>query len=71
MRSELGAISVPTLVISGRLDESTPPERGAFIAGEIAGSRHVVFEAAHLSNVEQAVPFTSALLEHLGSLADA
>ena len=71
MRSDIKAVSAPTLVISGQYDESTPPERGAFIAGEIAGAKHVVVEAAHLSNVEQAVPFTSALLEHFGSQAGA
>lgn len=71
LRQQIASITTPTLVISGKLDESTPPERGDFIAGQIDGARHVVFDAAHLSNVEQAVPFTSALLYHLGVVTEA
>lgn len=65
MRGKLNMIGVRTLVISGEHDHSTPPERGEYIAGQIPGSKHVKFDAAHLSNVEQAVPFTTALLDHI------
>ncbi len=65
----ISAITLPTLVISGEHDQSTPPERGDYIAGRIAGARHMTLNAAHLSNVEAPVPFTSALLEHLGANA--
>lgn len=71
LRDRIADIDKPTLVISGKHDQSTPPERGEFITQRIAGARHVVFDAAHLSNVEQAVPFTSALLYHLGVVTEA
>ena len=66
MSAEIAAIKTPVLVISGRHDPSTPPERGEFIAGQIAGARHHLLDAAHISNVEQAAGFTAALLEFLG-----
>jgi 3-oxoadipate enol-lactonase / 4-carboxymuconolactone decarboxylase len=66
MRDQIAAIATPTLVISGRHDQSTPPERGEFIAGRIKGSRHEVLDAAHLSNVEQAEAFTALLAGFLG-----
>ena len=40
----------------------------AFIHGRIRGSKLLTLDAAHLSNVEQADAFTSALMGFLGSL---
>ncbi len=65
MRDELKQISTPTLVISGEHDQSTPPDRGHYIAGEIEGAEHIVLDAAHLSNVEQPAAFLQALIDHL------
>lgn len=65
MRDELRSITAPTLVISGEHDPSTPPERGAFITGEIVGAEHIVLDAAHISNVEQPAAFSQALIDHL------
>lgn len=65
-REEIAAITTPTLIISGRHDQSTPPERGAFIAGRIKGARHEVLDAAHLSNVERAEQFTTLLAGFIG-----
>ena len=65
MRDRVSQINAPTLVISGEYDQSTPPERGEFIAGEIDGAEHIVLDAAHLSNVEQPAGFTRALMDHL------
>lgn len=47
----------PTLIISGRLDPVTPPERGEEVASQLPNSRHIVVaQAAHgldgLTNVE-------------------
>ena len=64
---ELGRISTPTLVISGRHDQSTPPERGEKIAAAIKGAAHVILDAAHSSNVERAADFTRELAGFLGA----
>ena len=49
----LGEINVPTLIISGRYDESTPAINEILRRG-IAGSEWVVLEnSSHLSNVEE------------------
>jgi 3-oxoadipate enol-lactonase len=67
LRSRLGSVTAPTLVISGEQDAATPPEHGALIASGINGARHVVIAgAAHLANVGAPGEVTAALLEHLG-----
>lgn len=63
--ADIARIDVPTLVISGRHDGSTPPELGREIAQRISGSRLVELDAAHLSNWEQAGAFTVALMDFL------
>lgn len=66
VRDELAAIRVPTLVIAGREDPSTPPAEGELIAASIPGARLVVLEgAAHLLNVERPEPFNELLEEVL------
>jgi 3-oxoadipate enol-lactonase/4-carboxymuconolactone decarboxylase len=64
-RADLAKIAVPTLVIAGTHDGSTPPELGRALAEAIAGARYVEFDAAHLSNWEQAGAFSSAVLSFL------
>jgi 3-oxoadipate enol-lactonase len=65
-RTELGTVTVPTLVIAAEDDVNTPPADGAAIADGVAGARLVVIPgAAHLVNVEQPALFTEALLAHL------
>jgi 3-oxoadipate enol-lactonase len=65
-RSELLAVSVPTLVVVGAEDPATPPEQAEVIAEGIPGSRLVVVpDAAHLLNVEQPEAFNRAVLGHL------
>jgi 3-oxoadipate enol-lactonase len=65
-RDELGRIDVPTLVISGADDPSTPPEHGELIASRIPDARHsVIDDAAHLANVERPEAFNRLLEEHL------
>jgi 3-oxoadipate enol-lactonase/4-carboxymuconolactone decarboxylase len=61
----LAKIDLPTLVIAGRHDGSTPPELGRDVAQRIAGARYVELDAAHLSNMEQAGAFTVALMDFL------
>jgi L-proline amide hydrolase len=67
----LGEIDVPTLVTSGRFDESTPAVSGALHEG-IAGSRWVVFEeSAHMAHVEEAERFAVVLRGFLSQHDDA
>jgi pimeloyl-ACP methyl ester carboxylesterase len=66
VRSELGSVSAPTLVISGAEDTATPPANGAYLAERIPRAQHLVIpNAAHLANVEQADAFNEAVLLHL------
>jgi 3-oxoadipate enol-lactonase/4-carboxymuconolactone decarboxylase len=66
LRSRLGAISAPTLVVAGADDPASPPEQAELICDSIPHARLVVIEqAAHLANVEQPKALTSALLDHL------
>jgi 3-oxoadipate enol-lactonase/4-carboxymuconolactone decarboxylase len=64
-RASLARIAVPTLVIAGTYDGSTPPELGRAVAQAIDGARYVELDAAHLSNWEQAGAFTATALAFL------
>jgi 3-oxoadipate enol-lactonase / 4-carboxymuconolactone decarboxylase len=62
----LHEIRVPTLVIAGERDVSTPwSGHGEILAREIADARAVHLPAAHLSNLERPRSFTAALIEFL------
>jgi len=58
-------LNLPTVVISGSKDTSTTAVDGQFIAGKIPGAEYLELDAAHLSNIEAAGPFTAALLKFL------
>lgn len=65
-RERLREIKVPTLVIVGNLDVSTPWEgHGEKLAHDIPGAQAIRLEAAHLSNLERPRSFTAALLDFL------
>lgn len=65
-RALLGKINVPTLVIGGDKDPSTPWEgNGEVLAREIPGTVAVRLPTAHLSNLGRPRSFTAALLEFL------
>ena len=62
----LREIQVPTLIITGDQDVSTPwSGHGEILAREIAASKMVRLPAAHLSNIERPRSFTAALMEFL------
>jgi len=62
----LSEIKLPTLIIVGEHDPGTPVSASEAIHDRIAGSKLVVLpSAAHLSNIEQAAAFNSALLAFL------
>jgi 3-oxoadipate enol-lactonase len=53
LRERVRSIAVPTLVVSGSLDEATPPADGRALAELIAGARFELLEgASHLMSVE-------------------
>ncbi len=65
-RPLLPRIAVPTLVIGGDADVSTPwTGHGEVLASQIPAARAVKIDAAHLSNVERPSTFTNAVLEFL------
>jgi 3-oxoadipate enol-lactonase/4-carboxymuconolactone decarboxylase len=65
-REMLRQIQVPTLVIVGERDVSTPWQgHGEILARAIPGANSVRLPAAHLSNIERPHSFTSAVLDFL------
>jgi 3-oxoadipate enol-lactonase/4-carboxymuconolactone decarboxylase len=64
-------IRVPTLVICGDLDVSTPwAQHGEVLTRAIAGARAIRLPAAHVSNLERPRSFTTAVLDFLVPHAD-
>jgi 3-oxoadipate enol-lactonase len=68
LRAVLQEIDAPTLVIGGTQDVSTPLAEAETLVREIEGARLAVFDAAHLSNVEQPIGFADAIRNHLEAL---
>jgi pimeloyl-ACP methyl ester carboxylesterase len=64
-RQQLSSIAVPTLVIAGSHDLSTPSADGRFIADQVPGAGFFELPAAHLSNIESAAQFSAAVLDFL------
>jgi pimeloyl-ACP methyl ester carboxylesterase len=65
-RAVLGKISVPTLVIGGDQDPSTPWEgNGSILVRDIPKAKAFRLQTAHLSSLEQPRAFTTAVLEFL------
>jgi len=59
-------VRVPTLVIGGERDVSTPwAGNGELLVERISGARGVLLDAAHLSNVERPSAFAAAVLDFL------
>jgi len=65
LRESIQRIRTRTLVISGAHDVVTPPPDGKFIASQIPGAQYAELNASHLSNIEDAAEFTSALTRFL------
>jgi 3-oxoadipate enol-lactonase len=61
LRESVQAIHGPVLVIGGVYDSATPFDDAQFLRERIDGAQLVALDAAHISNVEQAEAFTSAL----------
>ena len=65
-RPTAGLNRTPTLVIAGSEDPSTSIADARFLTESARDARLVTLKAAHLSNVEQAKPFATAVLHFLG-----
>ncbi len=65
-REDLKDIRMPTLVIAGRQDPSTPLPMNAAIAEAIPGAKLVVLDGHHIVSTEQAEAFTRELGGFLG-----
>ena len=62
----LERISVPTLILVGEEDITTPPEASRSMHAKIRGSRlHIIPGAAHMSNLENPGTFNAHLLAFL------
>ena len=65
-RASLSKISVPTLVVGGDEDPSTPWEgNGSVLVRDIPKAKAFRLQTAHLSNLEQPHAFTTAVLDFL------
>jgi 3-oxoadipate enol-lactonase len=62
-------IACPTLVVTGGLDQATPPERGRDIARAVKGAKLVeIADCAHISAIEQPDAVSAALAEFFASV---
>jgi 3-oxoadipate enol-lactonase len=69
VEEQLGAISVPTLVLIGEEDFKTPINLSQTIAGKIPNAKlHIVSKGRHLSNIDEPESFNQLLLEFIKSL---
>lgn len=67
LRADAHAVRVPTLIVAGEKDESTPPALGEALHAAITGSTFALLPgAAHLSNVEWPDEFTAIVTRFLG-----
>ena len=67
-RQSIRNIGAPTMIIAGEKDPSTTVAMAHEMVMAIPGSRLVIFDnTAHLSNVERAEDFTTAVLSFLGA----
>ncbi len=64
-REALQNVKVPTLVLAGTHDTSTPAAEGQFVAQHILGASYVEVNAAHLSNLEAKEEFNRQVASFL------
>jgi 3-oxoadipate enol-lactonase len=65
LREELKSITAKTMIIAGQRDPATPLVQSEFMHTQIAESKLVALDTAHLSNIGCAPQFTAALLDFL------
>lgn len=69
LRPDVPKISVPSLIIGGHHDVSTPLEEVRWLHEQIPGSELVLLPAGHISNLECPKEFTHALISFLSQFA--
>jgi 3-oxoadipate enol-lactonase len=67
LREAIADIRCPVLCVAGNADPATPPDALQFIHSRIAGSKMLLLDAAHLTNVEQHEAFTNAVSDFIPS----
>lgn len=68
--SRLAEVQVPTLVLAGAEDKSTPPARMQMYKDDIAGARmEVLSGAGHFPNLEQPAAFNAVLAQFLDQVS--
>lgn len=68
--SSLNRIAIPTLILVGENDVTTPPAQSEKMHKLIPGSEmHIIPEAAHMSNLENPVEFNKRLMAFLKRVA--
>jgi 3-oxoadipate enol-lactonase len=70
-RELVTTITTPTLIVAGAQDAVTTVQDAAKLQAAIAGSKVVTVEAAHISNIEAASSFNTAVLSFLQERASA
>lgn len=66
LRDRVGEVTVPTLIIAGEVDRSTPPSDAAWLHERISPSRmEVIAGCAHLPNLEKPAEYSALLGEWL------
>lgn len=69
VRSRVGDIAVPTLLLCGREDRLTPPKYSEFLHSRIQGSKlHLIDKAGHAVMIEAAAQVSTAIAEFAGSI---
>jgi 3-oxoadipate enol-lactonase len=65
----LEKINIPAIILCGKEDKVTPPEKAEFLKNNISGAQFfVINDAAHLSNLEQPEIFNSHLTQFLSGI---
>lgn len=65
LRDDVSSISAPTILIASSADTATPVDGLEFLRSRVSGSEMVTLDSAHLSNVERAAEFTTAVMDFL------
>ena len=68
LRADIGRITTPTLLLTGKSDPVTTVADSQFMQDRITGSRLAVLPASHLSNLEAPQAFDKAVLEFLAGI---
>jgi 3-oxoadipate enol-lactonase len=65
LRSSVGEIRTPTLVVAGTFDPAVPIEDVRWLADHVPGARFAELPTAHLSNVEASAAFNETISSFL------